>query len=278
MKAGTDLRYRPILKWAGGKRQILDSIITHVPDDFGTYYEPFAGGLALLASLYSIGRIKKAVISDTNNDVYNLYTVIRNKPSGLIEYLREIKFGNNAGDYYRARDLFNACTDDVEKAGLLIYLNRHCYNGLYRVNSSGKFNVPFGRYRNPGMPSGDDIRKFSEMIGSSEILNLDFEDAVKDAVKNDFVYLDPPYIPLSRTSRFTGYTSSGFGLKDQERLGMVFKKLSDRGVFVMESNSSSDLARRFYSGFNIFTVNAKRAINSAADRRKDVDELIITNY
>lgn len=278
MKNGTVYSYRPILKWAGGKRQILDSIMMHVPDNFGTYYEPFAGGAALLASLYSAGRITKAVISDTNSDLYNLYTVIKNEPSVLIDYLKEIRFGNNAEDYYEARDLFNTCIDSVKKAGLLIYLNRHCYNGLYRVNSSGKFNVPFGRYRNPGMPSEEEIRRFSEMAGSSEILNLDFESAVRDAVKNDFVYFDPPYIPLSRTSKFTGYTSPGFGMEDQERLGMVFSKLSNRGVFVMESNSSSDLVRHLYGGFNIFTVSAKRVINSVSDRRSDIEELIITNF
>ena len=270
--------YKPILKWAGGKRQLLPALIKNIPEKFNTYYEPFIGGAALLISLYSLNKINESVISDTNKDLYNLYKTIMENPQQLIDKLDNLEFKNNKEDYYKARELFNSTEDPANRSALLIYLNRHGYNGLYRVNSSNKFNVPFGKYNNPGMPSSRNIMALSELFQSCTIMNSDFELTVNNANKGDFVYLDPPYMPLSKTSYFTGYTHSGFDEKDQERLAKSFRELSDRGVYVMESNSSTDFIKELYKDFNLLEVDARRNINSVGTKRNSIKELIITNY
>lgn len=271
---------KPILKWAGGKRQILPYLLQYIPKDFNNYYEPFAGGLALLIELYNRGRIKKAIISDINKDLINLYEIIKEKPYELISAIKEIPFKNNKDDYYQARKLFNSLEPhkNVSRAALLLYLNRHGYNGLYRVNSKGEFNVPFGRYNNPSLPDEEDIIKFHEMLKSCEILNLDFEDAVRSAQRSDFVYFDPPYMPLNETSYFTDYTSGGFSEQEQKRLASVFKKLSNKGVFVMQSNSNNEFIRQLYAEYNIVEIEARRNINSNASKRGPVKELLVLNY
>ena len=268
---------KPILKWAGGKRQILPYLLQYIPKDFNNYYEPFAGGLALLIELYNRGRIKKAIISDINKDLINLYEIIKEKPYELISAIKEIPFKNNKDDYYQARKLFNSLEPhkNVSRAALLLYLNRHGYNGLYRVNSKGEFNVPFGKYNNPSLPDEEDIIKFHEMLKSCEILNLDFEDAVRSAQRSDFVYFDPPYMPLNETSYFTDYTSGGFSEQEQKRLASVFKKLSNKGVFVMQSNSNNEFIRQLYAEYNIVEIEARRNINSNASKRGPVKELLI---
>lgn len=270
--------YKPILKWAGGKRQLLPVLLKNIPDKFNTYYEPFIGGAALLISLYSLNKINNAVISDTNTDLYNLYNTIRKEPQELIDELNNLKFRNSRDDYYRARSLFNSTEDSVRRSAILIYLNRHGYNGLYRVNSNNKFNVPFGKYSNPGMPSPGNIMALSKILQSCTVMNSDFEVAVMNAVRGDFVYFDPPYMPLSKTSYFTGYTHSGFVERDQERLSRIFKDLSRKGVYVMESNSSTELIRELYKDFSLMEVDARRNINSVGTKRDAVKELIITNY
>ena len=270
--------YKPILKWAGGKRQLLPVLLKNIPDKFNTYYEPFIGGAAMLISLYSLNKINNAVISDTNRDLYNLYRTIREEPQELIDELNNLKFRNSRDDYYRARSLFNSTEDSVTRSAILIYLNRHGYNGLYRVNSNNKFNVPFGKYSNPGMPSPENIMALSKILQSCSLMNSDFEAAVMNAVRGDFVYFDPPYMPLSKTSYFTGYTHSGFDERDQERLSRTFKELSRKGVYVMESNSSTELIRELYKDFSLIEVDARRNINSVGTKRYAVKELIITNY
>ncbi|WP_298276389.1 DNA adenine methylase [Ferroplasma sp.] len=270
--------YKPILKWAGGKRQLLPVLLKNIPDKFNTYYEPFIGGAAMLISLYSLNKINNAVISDTNTDLYNLYRTIREEPQELIDELNNLKFRNSRDDYYRARSLFNSTEDSVTRSAILIYLNRHGYNGLYRVNSNNKFNVPFGKYSNPGMPSPENIMALSKILQSCSLMNSDFEAAVMNAVRGDFVYFDPPYMPLSKTSYFTGYTHSGFDERDQERLSRTFKELSRKGVYVMESNSSTELIRELYKDFSLIEVDARRNINSVGTKRDAVKELIITNY
>ncbi|KAA8923557.1 DNA adenine methylase [Thermoplasma sp.] len=270
--------YRPILKWAGGKRQLLPILLKNIPAEFNNYYEPFVGGAALLISLYSSNLIDHAVISDTNKDLYDLYKIIKENPLELIQELKNLEFRNSREDYYKARSLFNSTEDPVRRSALLIYLNRHGYNGLYRVNSENKFNVPFGRYKNPSMPSSENIMAISEVLQSCAIMNSDFEFAVSGATKGDFVYLDPPYMPLNRTSYFTEYTKSGFDEKDQERLFRVFKGLSEKGVYVMESNSSTEFIKALYNDFSYIEVDARRNINSIGSKRNPIKELIITNY
>ncbi|MFP3307190.1 MAG: DNA adenine methylase [Thermocladium sp.] len=270
---------KPILKWAGGKRQILPYLLQYIKD-FNNYYEPFAGGLALLIELYNRGRIKKAIISDINKDLINLYEIIKEKPYELISAIKEIPFKNNKDDYYQARKLFNSLEPhkNVSRAALLLYLNRHGYNGLYRVSSKGEFNVPFGRYNNPSLPDEEDIIKFHEILKSCEILNLDFEDAVRSAQRSDFVYFDPPYMPLNETSYFTDYTSGGFSEQEQKRLASVFKKLSNKGVYVMQSNSNNEFIRQLYAEYNIVEIEARRNINSNASKRGPIKELLVLNY
>ncbi|MHB1439939.1 MAG: DNA adenine methylase [Cuniculiplasma sp.] len=270
--------YTPILKWAGGKRQLMPELLKSVPEHFNTYFEPFVGGAALLFSLYSQRRLRKAIISDVNEDLYKLYSVIKKDPHGLAREMERMAFQNNSEDYYRARDRFNSTSDIMEKSALLIYLNRHCFNGLYRVNSRNQFNVPFGRYSNPEIPSESVIMDLSVVFKSCTILNSDFEETVMDATEGDFVYFDPPYIPLSRTASFTDYTSKGFSMKDQERLLKTFQKLNDKGVMVMESNSDTPIIKEMYSQFFMRTVSARRSINSKGMKRKGGTEVIITNY
>jgi DNA adenine methylase len=271
-------RCKPILKWAGGKRQLLSHMTQHLPLHFMKYYEPFMGGCAMLIELNSMNKINEAIISDTNETLVSLYNIIKNEPSDLIKKLENINFKNNSDDYYNARDLFNSTNHKIEKAALMIYLNKHSYNGLYRVNSRNKYNVPFGRYHNPRMPSPVDILKLSKLFNKCSILNSDFEEVVKNASSGDFVFFDPPYVPLSKTSSFTSYTEEKFGLEDQERLSRVFQELTNRGVFVMESNSNTEYIKTLYKDFSLKEVSVSRNINSVSNKRTGIKELIITNY
>ena len=278
MESLLDISYKPVLKWAGGKRQLLNDLIKYMPDNFDKYYEPFIGGGSFLIKLYSMDKINTAVISDLNTDLYNLYITIKTNPYALINELKDLEFKNNSNDYYRARELFNSTDDVVNRSALLIYLNKHCFNGLYRVNSQNKFNVPYGKYVNPGMPMESDILGISNLFRKCTILNEDFEEAVKTASRGDFVYFDPPYMPVNKTSNFTGYTSNGFFENDQERLYNAFQKLSSKGVYVMESNSDTGFIKNLYKEFNLIEVNARRNINSVGTKRGIINKLIITNY
>ncbi len=270
----------PLMKWAGGKRQLLDQLMKIVPSFPGTYYEPFFGGGALFFALKAAGKIGKSVISDTNGELCNLYNVIQNSPHSLAEELDSLKFENNAEDYYKARNSFNSELEKKpeHKAALLVYLNRHCYNGLFRVNSKGRFNVPFGKYKNPGMPSRDRIFELSEAFQKTEIMNADFGKVLNKAHPGDFAYLDPPYDPLSSTSGFTDYHSGGFDSKEQERLAGLFRELDQKGVSLMLSNSATPFILDLYSEFKIMTIGARRYINSKPDGRGEIKEVIITNF
>ena len=273
---------KPLVKWAGGKRQILPELMKRLPKNWETYYEPFVGGGALLIELYKRRMLKSAVISDLNEELINLYNVVKNYPHKLVEMLNNTEFKNERDTYLKLRERFNEIIGNpeycIERAALFLYLNKHCYNGLWRVNKAGKFNVPFGRFKNPSMPSQELILEFSNMLRNVEILNVDFEKAVSSAYQGDFVYFDPPYQPVSETAYFTDYTSRGFDYSEQKRLAKVCKKLTKKGVYVMVSNSNTDEIKDLYDNFYIFIVNANRFINSKADRRRGATEVIITNY
>lgn len=272
---------RPLVKWAGGKRWLIPELIARLPQGWRRYYEPFAGGVALLVELYNRGLLQSGVISDTNQELVNLYLVVKGSPHQLIEALKALPYGNNPASYYSARERFNSLMgkgDPIERAALFLYLNRHCYNGLWRVNTRGEFNVPFGRYERPSLPSEGDILKFHDMLQRIEVRNVDFEDAVVDVGREDLVYFDPPYQPISETSYFTDYTSEGFTIKDQVRLARVFQELSDRGSYVILSNSDVEEIRTLYAKFHVEEVVANRFINSKTDRRRGARELVITNY
>lgn len=273
---------RPFVKWAGGKRQLLNEIEKRLPNNWNTYYEPFFGGGALLVNLQNEEKIFKAVISDLNSELINLYNVVKKNPDKLIDALSHKEFENSEDAFRNLKNEFNTLTglpgNKVRRAALLIYLNKHGYNGLWRVNSKGKFNVPFGRYAKRSIPTEHSILKFSNLLKKVKILNLDFEQAVKSAKKGDFVYFDPPYHPISKTANFTDYNSNGFTFDDQKRLADVFKKLSKKGVQLMLSNSKVSEIEDLFVGFTIDTVEAKRFINCNGERRNGTKEIIVTNY
>lgn len=272
----------PLIKWAGGKRQLRSELLGRLPDRWGTYFEPFIGGGALLVELANLQKLSGAVIGDKNPELVNLYAVVKKDPGALLEELSDEKFRNDEDSFNHLKEEFNTLIGTkkhaVERAALLIYLNKHSYNGLWRVNRKGKYNVPFGRHAKLSLPSAMSMMKFSQMLQGVRIRHADFARIVQNAGKGDFVYFDPPYHPLSKTANFTDYTTGGFTFKDQERLARVFKKLSDKGVLLMLSNSKSPEVEELYRDYPVYTVNAKRFINCNGQKRSGAFEIIVTNY
>ncbi len=267
---------RPIVKWAGGKGQLLQEIDSVLPPSFKDYYEPFVGGGALFFHLYRKGIIRKAVLADANADLISLYVTVRDRVEEVIEELQSGKYVNDSRTYYSIRKMVPS--DPVIRAARLIYLNRTCFNGLYRVNSKGQFNVPFGRYVNPTILDAANLRAASIAFSGVEFRVGDFEETVRDAGAGDFVYLDPPYVPISDTASFTSYTKDCFGPEEQERLARVFSELDKRGCYVLESNSATSVIRQLYSRFTLTEVYAARAISSDGSTRGRVAEFLIRNY
>ncbi len=275
------LRGKPFVKWAGGKRQIIDKLLKYAPDNFNTYYEPFVGGGALLFELQP----KKAVINDYNSELMNVFECIKDeeKFSNLCNELNHHEANHSEEYYYKIRDIdrnkskYNKMAD-YKKAARTIYLNKACFNGLYRVNSKNEFNVPFGKKNKVNTYDGPNLGIIHCLLNFFDIqlMSGDFEDAVKTAKKGDFVYFDPPYD--SETETFNSYTEGGFGKAEQERLFKVFKKLDKKGCYVMLSNHNTKMINDLYKEYNIHVVEAKRNINSNGKKREKVEEVIITNY
>ena len=278
----------PFLKWAGGKSQLLRQFEKYIPPTFNTYFEPFLGGGAVFFYLVSTGRITKAVISDSNTDLIDCYLTIKEDLNGLLDKLKELQRHVTDSEYYYhvARKRFNeiklkaTLRERTEKSALLIYLNKTCFNGLYRVNRRGEFNVPWGRYKHPKIY---DIRNLTEVkyvlnLEGVKVLCRDHGDIKNEVGRGDFVYFDPPYKPLSGTASFTSYTRENFGLRDQEELAELYHKLSGKKCFLMLSNSPE--VRDLYegNGHHFEIVKAGRAINSVASRRGPIDELLVMNY
>lgn len=270
----------PFLKWVGGKRQLIPEIKKLLPKGISNYpyYEPFIGGGALFFELQP----KRAVINDYNEELINVYTVIRDYPNELIEDLKKHK--NTAEYFYEIRSidrqpLFNNLTN-IERASRIIYLNKTCYNGLYRVNNAGEFNSPFGKYKNPNIVNEFVIKAVSRYLNSAhiQILHGDYEIVLRDIPTNSFVYLDPPYHPISESSNFTGYVQGGWNKKDQLRLKCVCDDLNNRGIKFLLSNSASDFIKEIYSDYNIHIVQANRAVNSDSSKRGQINEFLINNY
>jgi DNA adenine methylase len=272
----------PLLKWAGGKRQLRSELTRLLPDRWGTYFEPFIGGGALLVELVNLGRLDRAVIGDKNPELVNLYRVVKQDPEKIFHALSDKKFRNDEESFRQLKAEFNALVGTrkrpVDRAALLVYLNKHSYNGLWRVNRKGLYNVPFGKYTRLSLPSLQSLQKFSRMLEGITLVHADFERIVRTAKRGDLVYFDPPYHPLSKTARFTDYTTGGFLFEDQERLARVFRRLSERGVRLMLSNSCTPEIKDLYEDFSIHTVTAKRFINCKGEKRSGAAELIITNY
>lgn len=271
----------PFVKWVGGKRQLMSEIETHIPDDFSRYFEPFVGGGAVLFHIQP----KKAVINDSNEELVNLYKVIQKSPDDLIEELKTHK--NEEEHFYRVRGWDRNKTSykelsEIKRAARIIFLNKTCYNGLFRVNNAGEFNSPFGRYKNPNIINEVTIRAVSRYLSENEIqiLNADYSESLANIRKGAFVYFDPPYDPVSNSANFTGYTKGGFGRDEQERLRNVCDLLNQKGVKFLLSNSATDFIRELYSDYadKTITVEANRAVNSKASGRGKVQEVLIKNY
>lgn len=265
-------RARPFVKWAGGKGKVIEVLKASMPSKFNAYHEPFLGGGALFFATAP----SKAFLSDLNEELINAYLVVRDHCEALIESLRKHK--NERAYYYMMRAMDPSTLDPVERASRFIYLNKTCYNGLYRVNRQGKFNVPFGRYKDPQYVDEAQLRLASKALQKASIEVSDFEVVLERAKPFDFVYFDPPYQPISKTSRFTSYTEKAFDEGEQRRLGKVFRELDKRGCFLMLSNSASPLVRELYQGFRIEVVTARRFINCRGDRRGAVEEVLVLNY
>jgi DNA adenine methylase len=274
--AGSKEIASPFLKWAGGKGRLLRQFDSYYPTEMRRYFEPFIGGGAVFFSLASRHDDLCATISDANPDLINCYTVVRDHVDELIAALK--KHLNDRHYYYSMRSKDVARLSKVERAARLIYLNKTCFNGLYRVNRSGQFNVPFGKYKNPKIADEVNLRRVSQVLQRVTVQCGPFESILEQTRSGDFVYLDPSYQPLSATSSFTSYTAHAFAMRDQERLASFVKELDKRGCFVMLSNSDNHLIEDLYSSFNIHRVTANRAINCKATGRGRITELLITNY
>lgn len=266
---------RPFLKWVGGKAQLLDQLRPLLPRRFGRYFEPFVGGAALFFDLRA-RQGAPASLSDVNAELVGCYLAVRDRVEDVIAALRAHTYDEE--HYYAVRDLRPAELGPAERAARTIFLNRVGYNGLYRVNRSGRFNVPFGRHTNPRICDAVNLRACSRALRGVSVEERDFSRVLDHAKKGDFVYFDPPYVPLSPTSDFTAYVPGGFREREQRALAEVFAKLARRGVHVMLSNSNAPLVRELYDGFPIDVVYAARSVNSKATGRGKLAEVVVRSY
>ena len=269
----------PVVKWVGGKRQLLDEIVPLCPKRMTTYCEPFLGGGAVLFC----HQPKSAIVNDLNGDLMLVYEVIRDDVEDLIEDLQ--RHENTSEYFYALRDLDRdkesyGAMSKVKRASRVIYLNKTCYNGLFRVNASGEFNSPFGHYKNPSIVNAPVLRAVSKYLSENniELLSEDFETTLQRVPRGGFVYLDPPYDPVSDTASFTGYNSGGFDRNEQIRLKECCDILTQRGVKFLLSNSATSFIKELYKDYTVATVHAKRAINSDASKRGAIEEVLIRNY
>jgi len=269
---------KPFLKWAGGKRYLLSEIHKRVPS-FTNYYEPFLGGGAVVFSLQP----KKAILNDLNSEIINVYDVVKTDVEKLI---KELKKHKNESDYFykireldRDEDKFSKL-NEIQKAARVIFLNKTCFNGLFRVNSQGQFNAPFGRYKNPNYINAEVLRAISKFLNENDITitNQSFEKLLPKIKKGSFVYLDPPYDPVSNTASFTGYSLDGFDRADQIKLKEFCDKLDSKGVKFLLSNSATKFIKDLYKDYTIEIVKVPRSINSDATKRGKVDEVLVRNY
>ena len=266
----------PIVKWVGGKRQLMFELLKNMPENYNRYFEPFIGGGALFFELQP----DNAYISDMNEELINLYKVVRDNVDELVadlqkhdiskEYFIKIRNIDRTEEY----ENWSA----VQKASRFIYLNRTCFNGMYRVNSKGEFNVPFGHYKNPRILDENNLINCSNLLQKTEIKHADFSEILKKVKKGDFVYFDPPYVPLSETSSFTSYTKDGFDMDMQFKLRDVCDELDTMGVKFLLSNSDTKLVNELYENYNIKKVFASRQINANADGRGKITEVLVRNY
>jgi len=277
-------QYQPFIKWVGGKRGLLEQILPLFPKKFNNYYEPFVGGGAVFFELFSKGLLKnkKIILSDINSELVNSYNIVKNNPFELIAKLEKYKEQHSKEFYYQIRELDRKedykNLSNLERATRFIYLNKTCFNGLYRVNKKGYFNTPIGSYKNPNIVDHNVILSASEALQNVIIKHQSFKEILKETKKDDFVYFDPPYYPLNETSNFTSYNSNCFLEDEQFELFEVFEKLSDKGVKVVQSNSNTKFIKDLYKDYNVKIVHANRFINSKSNGRGKITEVVIRNY
>lgn len=266
----------PIVKWVGGKRQLMFELIKNMPKSYNRYFEPFIGGGALFFELQP----EQAYISDMNEELINLYSVVRDNVYELIKDLSKHEVSKEYFLEIRNIDRTEQYTElsDVERASRFIYLNRTCFNGMYRVNSQGQFNVPFGHYKNPRIIDENNLLNCSELLKKTEIKCANFSEILTKVKKGDLVYFDPPYVPLNDTSSFTSYTKDGFDINMQFKLRDVCDELDNKGVKFMLSNSDTKLVNELYVNYEIKKVFASRQINANADGRGKITEVLVRNY
>ena len=281
MSENDNIDLKPVFKWPGGKRRLAHDILPLIHVGGGTYVEPFVGGGAILLAL----RPKKAIINDSNAELINTYTCIRDHTDELLNALKMHESKNNADYFYsiRAKDRipdFIANTPPVERAARILYLNKTCYNGLFRVNKAGQFNAAYGRYKHPIIVDEPAIRALAEYLSTNDVTITcgDYKKILNDIPQDSFVYLDPPYMPVSVSSSFTGYTPDKFNHENQIELKAYCDKLSARGIPFLESNSNATEVMGLYKAYNIINVRANRCINKIASKRGAVMETLISNY
>jgi DNA adenine methylase len=269
----------PVLKWVGGKRQLLGKMKPLFPKGIKYYCEPFVGGGAVLFDLQP----KHAYVNDINSELINVYEVIRNNVDELIEELKKYKnesdFFYEVRDWDRNKEKYNSLSK-IQRAARIIYLNKTCYNGLYRVNNAGEFNTPFGSYKNPNIVNEPVLRAVHAYFSEADIhfSSVDYAEVLATIPRGTFVYLDPPYDPVSTSSNFTGYAKGGFSKEEQIRLREQCDILNAHRIKFMLSNSATDFIKEQYQNYHITTIKAKRSINSVASKRGNVDEVVVTNY
>jgi DNA adenine methylase len=267
---------KPFLKWCGGKRRLVSKISANLPAHIGTYYEPFLGGGAVFFELARQRRFDRAVIGDKCPDLMDAYQTVRDDIDGLVDLLKQPLYVYDRQSYLSIRSMDPNRMDQTERAARTIYLNHTCFNGLYRVNKSGKFNTPFGKYVNPKILDEENLRACSAALNMAELAEGDFEDICTDAGLGDAVYFDPPYMPTSKTSKFTQYTPNGFSRHDHTRLAKFFRELDGRGVSQALSNSANVDVPSMFSGFRIETI-VNPCSMADPDRRKSVPEILVDN-
>ncbi len=266
----------PVLKWAGGKTQLLGHILPQLPNKAKTYYEPFIGGGAVFFAMANQRRFERAVIADKNIALVEMYRVIRDDLDSLVGCLAEHQqYATDSDYFYHMRAKNPDELSLVERVGRTMFLNKTCFNGLYRVNKKGQFNVPFGKYKNPKVLNEPKLQAASKALQGVEIRHSDFSDIAKEAGKGDAIYFDPPYVPLSDSSSFTAYHNSPFGPKQHETLAKAYQDCCKRGATAVLSNSDCEYTREIYGTFEVETVGASRAINSKASGRGRVNEVLV---
>jgi DNA adenine methylase len=266
---------KPFLRWAGGKSKFVEEILSHIPPSlsFQSYYEPFLGAGSVFLAL----RHKKAYLSDLNEQLIETYKAIRSNPEQVYNYIKELGSKDSEQFYYMVRDQYNNYSFSLKQAARFVYLNKACFNGIFRVNTKGQFNVPYGFKTKLALPSAQELRAVSAQLKSAELTTEDYKDAVGSAKRGDLVYLDPPYPPINGSSFFTHYTKERFAIEEQEEVAYTADRLSRRGCFVIVTNADTTAIRQLYAGWQVQRIQRTRWVTSSQHKHK-VYELIISNF